>query len=123
LSSLDYIRRVAEVEFADIVAQTDILGAKLRVLLKDTSYVDVRASRKISGRFGFHWERQHLDKHIYRFDNLPDTNWSTVSTFPFHFHDGSQEKVVASPFAENLEEGFREFMSFVRQWISSHEQS
>jgi hypothetical protein len=74
--------RIAEVEFAAIVVQADVLGAKLRVLLTDTSYVDVWLSRTLSGRFGFHWERRHLDGRIYRYDNFPDTDWSSVRTFP-----------------------------------------
>ena len=119
MSSLDQLCRIAEVEFADIVVQTDVLGSKLRVLLTDTSYVDVWVSRKLSGRFGFHWERRHLDGRIYRHDNFPDTNWSTFPTFPQHFHDGDQSNVIASPFTENLEQGFREFMAFVQQKIGS----
>jgi len=115
LNPLDLLRRIAEVEFATIVVQTSVLGSKLRVLLTDTSYVDVWASRKLSRRFGFHWERRHLDGRIYRYDNFPDTNWSGVSTFPFHFHDGDQNTVVAAPFAPTLEQGFREFMAFVQQ--------
>jgi hypothetical protein len=55
LSSLDLLRRVAEIEFSSIVVQTDLLGSKLCVLLTDTSYVDVWSSRKLEGRFGFHW--------------------------------------------------------------------
>ena len=41
MSPLAQLRRIAEVEFATTVMQTDVLGAKLRVLLTDTSYVDV----------------------------------------------------------------------------------
>jgi hypothetical protein len=117
MTSLAHLRRIAELEFADIVVQTDIVGVKLRVLLTDTSYVDIWASRKIQGRFGFHWERQHLDGQIYRYDNFPDTNWSDVSTFPYHFHDGDQNRVVAAPFAPSTEQGFREFMAFVKHKI------
>jgi hypothetical protein len=54
-------------------------------------------------------------RRIYRYDNFPDTNWSQVSTYPFHFHDGDQGIVVAAPFAPNLEQGFREFMVFVQR--------
>ena len=117
MSSLAQLRRVAEVEFAAIVMQTDMLGAKLRVLLTDTSYVDVWVSRTLSGRFGFHWERRHLDGHIYRYDNFPDTDWSSMATFPAHFHDGDQDTVVDAPFALTPEQGFREFMIFVQQTI------
>jgi len=119
LTPLDRLRRIAEVEFSSIVVQTDVLGSKLRVLLTDTSCVDVWTSRKLSGRFGFHWERWHLDGRIYRYDNFPDSNWSGVSTFPFHFHNGNQDSVVAAPFALSLEQGFREFMDFVEQTMSA----
>jgi hypothetical protein len=118
LNPLEQLRRIAEVEFADVVAQTDFLGSKLRVLLNDASYIDVWVSRKMSGRFGFHWECQRPAGRIYRYDNFPDTNWSDVSTFPFHFHDGDQNTVVAAPFAPTLEQGFREFMAFVQRTMS-----
>jgi hypothetical protein len=115
LNPFDLLRRIAEVEFAAIVVQTDFLESKLRVLLTDGGYVDVWVARKLSGRFGFHWERRHLDGRIYRYDNFPDTNWSGVATFPFHFHNGDQDTVIAAPFAATLEQGFREFMAFVQR--------
>ena len=117
MSDLERIRRIAEVEFSDIVTQSDLLGSKLRVLLSDDSYADIWVSRKLSGRFGYHWERRHLDGTIYRYDNFPDTEWTSVPTFPRHFHDGDQKTVVAAPFTGGVEEGFREFMRFVHQRI------
>jgi hypothetical protein len=119
LNPLDQLCRIAEVEFATIVVQANVLGSKSRVLLTDTSYVDLWISRKLNGRFGFHWERRHLDGRMYRYDNFPDTNWSGIPTFPFHFHDGDQNTVVAAPFAPTLEQGFREFMAFVQRTMSA----
>jgi hypothetical protein len=121
MNRFDSISRIAEVEFADIVIQTNTMGAKLRILLRDASYVDVWISRKLNARFGFHWERRHLDERIYRYDNFPDTDWSSVSTFPFHFHVGDHENVEAAPFAQELETGFREFMVFVQKSIQKSE--
>jgi hypothetical protein len=115
LSSRDQLARIAEVEFGDIVVQTNVLGSKLRVLLIDSSYIDVWVARKLTGRFGFHWERRHLDGSIYRYDNFPDTNWTAVPTFPSHFHDGNQGNVISAPFAKDLEQGFREFMAFAQE--------
>lgn len=48
MNRFDPISRIAEVEFADIVLQTDVMGAKLRILLQDTSYVDVWVSSPAS---------------------------------------------------------------------------
>ena len=115
MSPLEQLRRIAEVEFAEIVVQTDRLDSKLRILLTDTSFVDVWVSQKLSGRFGFHWERRHLDGRIYRYDNFPDTDWGAIPTFPLLFDDGDQGIVISAPFAPNLEQGFREFMVFVQQ--------
>jgi len=113
LIPIQVLRRIAEIEFSHIVVQTDLIGAKLRVFLVDSSYVDVWASQKLSGRFGFHWERRHINGCIYRYDNFPDTDWASVPTFPYHFHTGSQSCVIASPFSHTVEAGFRDFMSFV----------
>jgi hypothetical protein len=42
-----------------------------------------------------------------------------VSTFPYHFHNGSQNKVVdSSRFDKGLVEGFRDFMNWVRTKLS-----
>ena len=40
MNPLERLRRIAEVEFAAIVVQTDLLEAKMRVMLADTGYVD-----------------------------------------------------------------------------------
>ena len=53
MNLLERVQRIAEVEFAAVVTQTDLLGVKLRILLTDTSYIDVWASSKLQGRFGY----------------------------------------------------------------------
>jgi hypothetical protein len=111
--SFESLARIAEVEFSEIVADGMQMGEKLRLFLTDTSYIDVWLSHMLQDRFGFHWERRHLDGTIYRYDNFPDTNWRTVNTYPRHFHNGSQETVEASPFSADLTDGFRDFMRFV----------
>ena len=47
MAILDEIRRIAEVEFASIVADVAVMGVKLRIILTDTSYVDVWVSKKL----------------------------------------------------------------------------
>jgi hypothetical protein len=110
---LDEIRRIAEVEFASIVTDVAVMGVKLRIILTDTSYVDVWVSKKLESRFGFHWERGHLAGTIYRYDNFPDTDWKHIPTYPFHFHNGSQDAVEAPSFSQDVIQGFRDFMGFV----------
>jgi len=112
--SFETLARIAEVEFSEIVIDSQALGAKFRLFLNDTSYIDIWVSRTLSDRFGFHWERRHLDGSIYRYDNFPDTTWGEVETFPRHFHNGTQESVEPAPFSEDIEEGFRDFMRFIQ---------
>ena len=114
MATLHDIQQIAEVEFSDVMIDSQLLGDKLRLFLSDGSYMDAWLSRKLNDRFGFHWERKHLDGTLYRYDNFPDTEWNLVATYPYHFHNGSQGNVEASPFATDVLAGFRDFMSFVQ---------
>ena len=118
MKKLKIISRIAEVEFETIVSFTETIGEKLRVQFIDGSFVDAYFSQTIPGRFAFHWERRHLDGTIYRYDNYPDTNWQSVSSFPYHFHDGYQDNVVSSPFPTEIIPAFCEFMNFVKKLLN-----
>lgn len=116
--SLESLARIAEVEFSNIVVDSVVIGEKLRLFLNDSSVIDVWLSRTLQERFGFHWERRHLDGTIYRYDNFPDVAWNFISTYPRHFHNGSQQTVESAPFSPELEQGFREFLRFAMQKMS-----
>ena len=114
--------RIAEIEYSDIVLSTQALGTKLRIYLKDTSFVDFYYTTKLGKqRFALHWERVHVDGFIYRIDNTPDKKWNNVSTFPIHFHNKIYKDVTPPPFSmENdlaLEKVFRDFFHFVKENI------
>lgn len=115
--------RIAEVEFSDIVLSTHGLDLKLRIYLKDKSFIDFFFTTKLKKqRISIHWERAHIDKTIYRIDNTPDKNWRKVATYPLHFHNREYNQVENLPFiiSENisLEDIFREFLSFSRKIIA-----
>jgi hypothetical protein len=112
--TIERLKRIAEVEFADIVKDTHQVSYKLRIVLINNSFIDVYLSQIIPDKFGFHWECMDESKTFYRYDNFPDKNWQSVSTFPHHFHKGSQDSVEASPFPLSPIEGFRAFMEFIR---------
>jgi hypothetical protein len=112
--TLDDLRRIAEVEFNDLIADVESLEEKVRLFIADTSYIDVWLSRKLPERFGYHWERGHIDSTFYRYDNFPNTAWRNVETYPRHFHNGSQTHVEAAPFSADILEGFRDFLRFVK---------
>ncbi|MEW6447663.1 MAG: DUF6516 family protein [Bacillota bacterium] len=90
---------------------------KLRIYLIDKSFVDVGFSVKVPGRYSYHWERRHVDQTIYRHDNFPDPRWKAVSTFPKHFHKGSENQVEESHINDDPGTGIRQFMEFVQRLI------
>ncbi|MBX3001362.1 MAG: hypothetical protein KF893_22765 [Caldilineaceae bacterium] len=109
------LRDLAVVEFADIVAYTSIRHVnELRIVLTDHSFLDVWFSLTIRDRYSYHWERRLIDGTIYRHDNAPDQNWQHVSTWPKHFHDGSQENTTESYISDDPATALREFLTFAR---------
>jgi hypothetical protein len=119
LVDAEQLREIAEVEFADIVAEAFVPDAnELRIILTDGSFVDVWFSLKLTGRYSYHWERRAVDGTIYRHDNAPHKRWLSVATFPKHFHNASESNVVNSNLSEVPEDALREFLTFVRERMS-----
>ena len=112
------LKRIIDTEYADILTDSIISRSKLRAFVDDSSFIDVWFSLKISGRFSYHWERRHIDGTMYRHDNFPDINWQRISTYPKHFHNGSQDAVEESHIDENPVIGLRQFMDFVRSQLA-----
>ena len=114
---LSKLKRIIDTEYSDIIKDSDIHHNKLRVFISDGSIVDIWFSKKILGRFSYHWERRQIDDRIYRHDNFPDQQWKGISTFPKHFHNSSQNKVQESKISNDPATGTREFMHFVRRML------
>ncbi len=113
---LHELARIAAVEFPDIVYATAVLRNKLRVVLRDNSFIDFWWSEKIPGRFAHHWERRHVDGTIYRHDNMPHPRWHYVKTYPQHFHNGAPDAVEESSLPSSPPEAaLRQFLEFARQ--------
>ena len=120
LVNVGRLREIAEVEFADIVADAYVPDLnELRLVLIDGSFVDAWFSLKLAGRYSFHWEHRAIDGTIYRHDNAPHQGWQYVTTFPRHFHDGREDNVVESHLSESPEQALREFLTFARERLSS----
>lgn len=115
MSNLRQIEFFIREEYAEIITNSNILEGKIRFYVIDGSYIDIWFSKVFEGRFSFHWERK--DGKLYRLDNVPHKKWEFVSTFPYHFHDGEPDNVVANPFANQPEKALRAFMDFVRNKI------
>jgi hypothetical protein len=116
LVNTGHLCQIAETEFSDIVVEAFSPDVnELRIFLIDGSFVDVWFSLKLEGRYSYHWEQRAVDGTIYRHDNAPHKRWETVKTFPRHFHDGSEDRVVESYISEEPEQALRSFLEFVRE--------
>lgn len=117
-TDLETIKEIIENQFLDIVE--DILTPseeKLRVVLKDKSFIDFRISQSVKNRFDFHWERRHIDGSIFRYDNFPDIRFKKLKGFPYHFHYKKENEAVESKFRKTLPAGFVDFMNFARDYL------
>ncbi len=108
---------VATTHFKTIVESGEIFYSqskepwKLRLYLCDSSFIDIYYSAK--GKYSYHWDRRLAINKIYRHDNAPHRKWKDISTFPKHFHNGSENVVVPSHIANKPELALREFLNFV----------
>ena len=117
MTGLVKLKRVIDIEYGDIVKNSLIHHDKLRVFIIDNSLVDIWFSSVIPERFSYHWERRHIDGTLYRYDNFPDPRWKRISTFPVHFHNGSQNQVQASSLSNDHLQSIHEFMDFVKRTL------
>ena len=113
------LRFIVIAEYADIVQTAFSPGDNdLRIVLNDGSMMKIWFSLKVANRYSYHWERRMIDNTIYRHDNAPDFEWRHVSTFPKHFHNGTQENVTQSNISDVPTDAVREFLDFARMLLN-----
>jgi len=116
------LQQITLAEFADIVQHAFSPGDNdLRIVLIDGSYMKIWFSLKVVDRCSYHWARGMVDKTIYRHDNAPDAEWKHVSTYPKHFHNGSQENVMESWISDKSPVAVREFLKFARTIVKTND--
>jgi hypothetical protein len=113
------LKDIALGDFADIVDGSKIIEGKLRILLKDGSFIDIWISVKKEGVYAYHWERRNINGKIYRYNNLPDREAKKLKTYPKHYHDGTQENIIESNLSDNPEEALRIILEFSRRIIQN----
>lgn len=111
------LAQIALSDFADIVEGTVAIEGKLRILLRDESFIDIWLSIKKKGVYGYHWERRNSDGTVYRYNNLPDKEAKKLQTYPKHFHNKTEENVEESDLSDNPEEAIRAILKFASQII------
>ena len=121
MTKLDIFRGIIEDEFLDITQDIlKISEEKLRIVLKDKSFIDIRMSQKINNRFDFHWERREINGNIFRYDNFPDVRFKNLKSFPEHFHYKKENKAIEAKFSKSSKQGFKDFMNFARDYLKKH---
>ncbi len=114
------LKSIALQEFPDIVVSASIMkgplntAKSLRIFLIGDSFLEVWLCEK---KYSYHWQRK--DGKIFRHDNAPHKKHRHTTTFPKHFHDGSEGDVKESNLGDNPEFALREFLNFVRKHIHS----
>jgi len=117
----DKLAEIAVSEFGDIVTDWKLfyrraaVPIKLRLHIQDGTYIDIWVNPS-QGRYSYHWEQRAVRGIIHRHDNAPDH--PEISTFPKHFHDGSEAKVLPSEISNDPSQAIREFLEFIRQRLA-----
>ena len=88
-------------------------------MFHDNSFLEVFQSFTTANRWAYHWERKHLDNKIFRHDNIPHKCWEAVSSFPWHFHNGSEKTVESSNFGNDPVQNLRTFFTFIADFWNS----
>jgi len=104
-------------EYGDIVEGTKPVEGKLRLLLVDSSFIDIWLSVKKEGTYAYHWERQAVDGTIYRYNNLPDKEAKKLSTYPDHFHKRDEKNILESDLSGNPIEDVKHLLDYAREII------
>lgn len=85
----------------------------IRILLKNGVFIDIFQSPHDKTKFAIHADTK--DGKIFRLDCRPERKYQKLSTFPWHFHNESEDKVVASPFSTNKKIAISQFLKFINK--------
>lgn len=53
MATIEDIKRIAEIEFYDIVKDVFLIGYKLRIVFNNGSFIDIYLSQRLPDKFGF----------------------------------------------------------------------
>lgn len=115
------IERIALTEFADVVTGVRHIGRranailKLRLLIRDSTFVDVWLS-PTGADYAYHWEQRAQRGCLHRHDNAPDH--PHIATYPKHFHNGAEAIVDESFIPDTPAAAIRYFLTFVRRQLA-----
>jgi len=106
-----------EREYPDVIISIDLRSDRLRVYFVDNSFLDIWFSRRIPGKYAFHWERRSVNGTVYRWDNAAHRSAANVDTYPHHFHEGYQSNIRPFEPKSIWEDTLREILNYIRDKI------
>ena len=118
-----HLEHIPHTEFPDIVSETRLISrrsdttVKLRLLIRDGSYIDIRVN-PTGQRYSYHWEHRAQEGKIHRHDNAPDH--PEIATYPKHYHNQTEENVEESHIPDDAPSALRFFLTFVRDHSTPH---
>jgi hypothetical protein len=117
-----YLRlvKVIKEEYPDVALSIDLRDDRLRVYFVDNSFLDIWFSRRIPGKYSFHWERRNVNGTVYRWDNAAHRSVTGIDTFPHHFHESSQSNVKPFKPESEWEDTLRDILNFIRDKIKHY---
>lgn len=120
--NIEILQNIAENNYPDIVDIAIIRDEnELRIILHDSSYIDIWFSLTRSNKYSYHWERKQIDGTIYRHDNTPHLKWKDISTYPKHYHEKTEDNVKESYINDNPEFALREILNFARKQLKNND--
>ena len=111
--------KIARAEYKQIIVKSEIIhkrtvgSAKLRLHLKNCSFLDIWLSA--TGKYSYHWEARGQSGKIYRHDNAPD--FPNLSTFPKHLHNGDEKTVQPSMLSDKPTKANREILEHIKSTL------
>lgn len=84
----------------------------IRIDLQNEWFVDIFQSGKNETKFAIH--AQLGMKKIFRLDCRPEQSYKELPTFPWHFHEGAEDHVIASPFPREKRAALKGFLRYIK---------
>ena len=111
------LKNIVETDYKNIIIRSIILreksvgSSKLRIFLKDHSFLDIWLSS--TGKYSYHWEQRAQRGLIYRHDNAPD--FPKIKTYPKHLHNGDEKNVRSSNISDDPQKAIRQILDYIKR--------
>lgn len=85
----------------------------IRIKLTKEVFIDIFQSIRDTTKFAIH--AKSTAGRIFRLDCRPERKYQKLSTFPWHFHQETEDNVVTSPFSTNKRTAITQFLNFIKE--------